>query len=176
MRNQPRGQLFVRALSKAATRGVLLAGGHPLPCALGRSGRRVIKREGDGATPTGTYGLESVFYRPDRGLRPPTGLPLQVLTPTDGWCDEPTDRNYNRRVRHPYAASAEKMWRQDGLYDLIVVLDCNRKPRVRGRGSAIFIHVARPGFAPTEGCIALRRPDLLRVLAHLRRGARVHIP
>jgi L,D-peptidoglycan transpeptidase YkuD (ErfK/YbiS/YcfS/YnhG family) len=98
------------------------------------------------------------------------------MSPADGWCDAATDRNYNRRVRHPYTASAETMWRTDTLYDTVVVLDCNRRPRIRGRGSAIFMHVARPGFLPTEGCIALRRPDLLRVLSHLRSGARIHIP
>ncbi len=176
MRNEPRGQLFVRALSPSATRGVLLAAGRAFPCALGRSGRKVLKREGDGATPTGVFRLESVYYRPDRCPRPRTALPLQTMSKADGWCDAPADRNYNRRVRHPYPASAEALWRSDGLYDVVVVLDCNRRPRIRNRGSAIFIHVARPGFTPTEGCIALRRPDLMRILAHLRPGARVTIP
>ncbi len=174
MRNEPRGQLFVRALSRASRRGVLLAAGRTLPCALGKSGRKALKREGDGATPLGDFRLEGVFYRPDRCPRPRTGLPLKAISPRDGWCDAPGDRNYNRRVRHPYPASAEAMWRADGLYDVVVVLDCNRRPRIRGRGSAIFMHVARPGFEPTEGCIALRRPDLLRVLSALRRGARLH--
>jgi L,D-peptidoglycan transpeptidase YkuD (ErfK/YbiS/YcfS/YnhG family) len=143
---------------------------------LGRSGRRTLKREGDGATPTGLFRLESIYYRPDRGPRPQTGLPLKIIRPTDGWCDAPADRNYNRSVCHPYPASAEEMWRPDGLYDVVVVLDCNRRPRIRGRGSAIFMHVARPGFKPTEGCIALRRADLVRILAHLKPGARIRIP
>ena len=155
---------------------MLLAGGRSYPCALGRSGRRTLKREGDGATPTGLFRLESIYYRPDRGPRPPTGLPLKITRPTDGWCDAPADRNYNRAVCHPYPASAEELWRPDGLYDVVVVLDCNRRPRIRGRGSAIFMHVARPGFKPTEGCIALRRTDLVRILAHLKPGARIRIP
>jgi L,D-peptidoglycan transpeptidase YkuD (ErfK/YbiS/YcfS/YnhG family) len=117
-----------------------------------------------------------VLYRADRCQRPLTGLPVAVISPADGWCDAIADRNYNRRVRHPYPASAEALWRSDGLYDVVVVLDCNRRPRIRGRGSAIFMHVARPGFEPTEGCIALRRADLLHVLAALKRGARIHIP
>jgi L,D-peptidoglycan transpeptidase YkuD (ErfK/YbiS/YcfS/YnhG family) len=175
MRKQPRGQLFVRALSRAATRGILLAGGQTLACALGRSGRRVLKREGDGATPFGIYSCECVYYRPDRGPRPRTRLPLRPVRSADGWCDAVADRNYNRRVQHPYPASAERMWRQDGLYDLLVVLNYNRRPRVRGRGSAIFLHVAQANFTPTEGCIALRHLDLLRVLAVLRRGSRIHI-
>ena len=176
MRNEPRGQLLVRALSPRATRGVLSVGGRTFHCALGKAGRRAQKREGDGATPRGTFRLEWVYYRPDRCPRPRTGLAVKPLASADGWCDAPADRNYNRPVCHPYPASAEDMWRPDGLYDVVVVLDCNRRPRVRGRGSAIFMHVARPGFTPTEGCIALRRPDLLRVLATLKTGARILIP
>lgn len=176
MRKPPRGQLFVRALSRGSTRGLLTGAGFVRPCALGRSGRRALKREGDGTTPSGTFRLERVLYRPDRSPRPRTGLQLSILSPADGWCDASNDRNYNRPVRHPYPASAEMLWRSDGLYDVIVVLDCNRRPRIRGRGSAIFMHVARPGFEPTEGCIALRRSDLLQVLSRLKRGARIHIP
>ena len=93
----------------------------------------------------------------------------------DGWCDDPVDRNYNRRVRHPYPASAERLWRSDHLYDLVVVLGYNDRPRVAGRGSAIFMHVAGPGFAPTEGCVALRLPDLKRLLEEVPRGAVVTI-
>ncbi len=177
MRKTARGQLFVRALSRSAPRGLIAIGGGPaVPCALGRSGRRALKREGDGAAPIGSFALEAVLYRPDRVLRPRTGLPLRAVGRQDGWCDAACDRNYNRLVRHPYPASAEELWRGDGLYDVIVVLHYNRRPRIRGRGSAIFMHVARPGLAPTEGCIALRRADLLRLIARLRRGARVHVP
>ena len=176
MRNEPRGQLFVRAISPRATRGALLVGGHTYPCAVGRSGRRALKREGDGATPMGHFRLERVYYRPDRCPRPRTGLPVEAISRAAGWCDAPADRNYNRPVYLPYPESAEEMWRADGLYDVVVVLDCNRRPRIRNRGSAIFMHIARPGFTPTEGCIALRRPDLLRVLATLKSGARIRIP
>jgi L,D-peptidoglycan transpeptidase YkuD (ErfK/YbiS/YcfS/YnhG family) len=152
---------------------VVKLGGLVFPCALGRSGRRARKREGDGATPVGCWRLLTVLYRPDRGRRPVTGLPVRRLAPADGWCDAPADRNYNRPVRHPYPASAERLWRADGLYDLIVVLSHNARPRVRGAGSAVFMHVARPGYAPTEGCIALRPEHLRRVLQRLRAGARI---
>lgn len=175
MRKQPVRQLFVRALSGSSRRGVVQAAGVCWPCALGRSGRRALKREGDGATPRGAFALEAVLYRPDRLPRPRTGLPLRPIQPQDGWCDAAGDRNYNRCVRHPYAASAEQLWRGDGLYDVIVVLGYNRRPRIKGRGSAIFMHVARPGFQATEGCIALRRAELVRLLARLGRGARIHI-
>jgi L,D-peptidoglycan transpeptidase YkuD (ErfK/YbiS/YcfS/YnhG family) len=124
----------------------------------------VLKREGDGATPVGCFRLEQLFYRSDRLARPLTRLPACPLRPSDGWCDATGDRNYNRRVTHPYPASAEHLWREDELYDLIVVLDHNRLPRIQGAGSAVFIHVARPGYRPTAGCVALSRRHLLRLL------------
>jgi L,D-peptidoglycan transpeptidase YkuD (ErfK/YbiS/YcfS/YnhG family) len=148
-------------------------GGLAFACALGRGGRSARKREGDGATPIGRWRLLCVLYRPDRVRRPVTALPVRRLSPADGWCDAPADRNYNRPVRHPYPASAERLWREDGLYDLIVVLSHNTRPRVRGAGSAVFMHVARPGYPPTEGCIALRRDHLQRLLSRLRPGSRI---
>ena len=105
-----------------------------------------------------------VLFRADRLPRPRTALPVQRIGRADGWCDAPGDRNYNRPVRHPYPASAERLWREDALYDVVVVLGHNQRPRLRGAGSAIFMHVARPGYLPTEGCIALRRDHLLRLL------------
>ena len=163
--------ITVRALSMRQTRGRLQIGGNVMPCALGRSGRRALKREGDGATPAGTFELLRVLYRSDRMRRPRTGLPVAPIRPHDGWCDATGDRNYNRPVRRPYPASTEQMWRDDALYSLVVVLGHNTRPRVQGAGSAIFMHLARPGYAPTEGCIALERRHLLAVLARLRRGA-----
>jgi L,D-peptidoglycan transpeptidase YkuD (ErfK/YbiS/YcfS/YnhG family) len=116
-----------------------------------------------------------VLYRADRVRRPPTRLPLRPIRPDDGWCDAPADRNYNRAVRHPYPASAERLWRADRLYDVVVVLAHNFKPRVRGGGSAIFMHLARPDYASTEGCMALRLEHLLRLVRRLGPGARVRV-
>lgn len=134
-------------------------------CALGRSGLSEAKQEGDGATPVGRFPLCEILFRADRLGPPPTGLPARPLTPTDGWCDDPADDNYNRPVDHPYPASAEHLWRDDGLYDLVVVIGHNRAPVVPGMGSAIFLHVATDDYGPTEGCVALARADLLKVLA-----------
>lgn len=146
-----------------------------VPCALGKSGRRAIKREGDGATPIGRFRLLGVFYRPDRVARPATRLPVQAIRPASGWCDESTDRNYNREVDLPYPTSHERLWRDDRLYDLVVVLDYNISSRRRRAGSAIFMHVARPVFLPTEGCVALTAPDLARILARLGPGSTITI-
>jgi L,D-peptidoglycan transpeptidase YkuD (ErfK/YbiS/YcfS/YnhG family) len=157
----------VVVLSLRATQGTLRFAGLQFPCALGRTGCRVQKREGDGATPIGQWRVRAVLYRTDRMRRPRTPLPVRAIRRHDGWCDASVDRNYNRPVRLPYPASAERLWREDELYDVVVVLGYNDRPRSRGRGSAIFIHVAKPGYAPTAGCIALARGHLLRLLERL---------
>ena len=114
--------------------------------------------------------MRHVFYRPDRLARPKTGLPVSALHPGLGWCDAPGDANYNRIVEAPYPASHERLWRGDHLYDVVVVLGHNDWPRSQGRGSAIFMHLARPDYRPTEGCIAVSLPDMLRILAQVRPG------
>lgn len=158
--------------------GTALWSGRKLRCALGRSGIGRKKREGDGATPAGSFVMRRLLYRPDRLAPPPTGLPSSPIAPEDGWCDDPADPRYNRPVRLPCGASAEALWRADGLYDLVVPLGYNDAPVLPGAGSAIFLHVARPDYAPTEGCVALARADLLLVLEEAGPGARVvvHAP
>ncbi len=169
-------QLAVRTMRAAASRGVLEAGPVKIPCSIGRSGRKALKREGDGATPRGSWRLVSVYYRADRLGRPRCGLPVRALRTNDGWCDAPGDRNYNRFVRHPYPASAERLWREDGLYDLIVVLNNNQVPRVRGLGSAVFLHCTGEGFKPTAGCVAISRRALHRLLCRVGPRTRLVIP
>jgi L,D-peptidoglycan transpeptidase YkuD (ErfK/YbiS/YcfS/YnhG family) len=144
--------------------------------AVGRSGVRVDKREGDGATPAGVYPLLSIYYRPDRITPPPLSqLPVNALAPDDGWVDDPGDANYNRLVTLPYPASAERMWRDDGLYDALVVIGYNMDPVLPGAGSAIFLHIATPDFAPTAGCVAVSRNVLLGVLPLLGPGSQITI-
>jgi len=142
-------------------------------CALGSGGISTQKHEGDGATPVGAFAMRQLLYRPDREARPRTALPITALKPEDGWCDAPADKAYNRPVRLPYPASAEQLWRDDHLYDLLVVLGYNDDPVVPGQGSAIFLHLAAPNFAPTGGCVALGRDDLLTVIATADRASRV---
>ena len=139
--------------------------GRELACAIGRGGIRADKREGDGATPAGRFLFRRLLYRADRVGRPATLLPAAAIDRRDGWCDDPGDALYNRPVRLPYAARHETLWREDGLYDLIVVLGHNDDPVRPGRGSAVFLHVAAPGWTPTEGCVALANDELLRLLA-----------
>lgn len=147
--------------------GQLIAGNMTLRCALGKNGITAFKREGDGATPLTRMRLLYGFKRPDKRVRGTGALSFRVLRRNDGWCEVSNDRNYNRKVRVPYGASHETMWRKDDLYDICIVMDWNIIPRRRAKGSAIFFHLARPGYTPTEGCIALSRADMDRLLPYL---------
>ncbi len=150
-------------------------GARTMRCALGRSGIATAKREGDGATPAGLLPMRCVLYRPDRGPAPASRLALRPTARDDGWCDDPADPDYNRPVTLPHRARCETLWRDDGLYDLVCVLGWNDAPAVPGAGSAIFLHVARPDFAPTEGCVALARDDLSVVLSEAGPGDAVQV-
>ncbi|HEV7418129.1 L,D-transpeptidase family protein [Tianweitania sediminis] len=158
--------LVVRPRPSRPTQGLLSVGNTVFPCALGRGGITANKREGDGGTPLGRMRLLSGFVR-DRRFAFCSPLPLQRITRDLGWCEVPDDRNYNRPVRIPYGASHERMMRNDALYDACMVLDWNIRPRKRGRGSAIFFHLARPGFTPTEGCVAVTPKVMARLLPRL---------
>ena len=139
--------------------------GRRYQAAIGKGGISPVKMEGDGATPAGLLPLRRVLYRADRLPRPRVSLPVMLLAPHDGWCDDPDDPAYNQPVRLPHAARAEELWRPDPIYDGIGILGWNDAPVAKRRGSAIFLHVARPGYDPTEGCIALALPDLIDLLA-----------
>jgi L,D-peptidoglycan transpeptidase YkuD (ErfK/YbiS/YcfS/YnhG family) len=162
--------VIVRGLSRARPQGKLHLGVLHYPCALGRGGRRAKSREGDGITPKGRWPIRHVFYRPDRVMKPRTALPVSAIRPSLGWCDAPGDANYNRPIALPYPASHERLWREDGLYDLVAVLGFNDAARSQGRGSAIFLHLAHPDYRPTEGCVALAREHMITLLARLQRG------
>lgn len=152
---------------RAGADGICGFGPRRMRCALGKGGviAADLKREGDQCSPIGRWPLRQVFYRPDRISAPNTALPIAPLTPEMGWCDAPEDGQYNRRVRHPYPASAERLWRDDAVYDILVILGHNDDPILPGRGSAIFWHLAWPDYRPTEGCVALALVDMLDVLA-----------
>jgi L,D-peptidoglycan transpeptidase YkuD (ErfK/YbiS/YcfS/YnhG family) len=144
-----------------------------LPVALGRGGIKANKREGDAGTPRGNFRLKRLWWRADRHPRPVTSLPLQRITSADGWCEDPTDRHYNQPIKIPAHANADRLARSDDLYDFIVELDHNTRPRISGRGSAVFIHAARKGFAPTAGCVALELRTLRRMLSRLGPDTRI---
>ncbi len=143
---------------------VLVGAGQRFRAAHGRGGISTQKHEGDGATPVGLLRLVRVLYRADR-LKPPVcAVPVEPISPQDGWCDDASAPAYNKPVRLPCPASHEALWREDSVYDVIGILDWNFDPIVKGRGSAIFLHVATQDYAPTAGCVALSLPDVLAAL------------
>ncbi|GBQ80725.1 hypothetical protein AA14337_1818 [Acetobacter malorum DSM 14337] len=143
---------------------------------IGKNGLTEQKQEGDHATPIGIFPLRKVYYRADRLIKPKTILPVEPLSPRDGWCDDPQSHDYNRFVKLPHPARHEQLWREDHVYDLIVVMGYNDNPAISGRGSAIFMHLQRPDRTPTEGCLALSESDLRTVLAAGADAAQVHAP
>jgi L,D-peptidoglycan transpeptidase YkuD (ErfK/YbiS/YcfS/YnhG family) len=165
----------VRARPGRRTQGLLFAGPLALPIALGRTGIKADKREGDGGTPRGRFRPLRLWWRADRLPRPQTALPARRIGPNDAWCEDPRDRRYNQPFVRTAQAPGDRLRRDDALYDLIIEIDHNTRPRIAGRGSAVFIHVARPAFAPTAGCVALRSGDLQRLLRRLNLKTRILI-
>jgi len=156
-------------------RGLLVAGALRIPCALGRGATTHAKREGDGASPVGRFRILQAFYRADRLPRPRTLLALRPIRPTDGWCDAPAHRAYNRPVRLPFGASHETLWREDRLYDVVLDIAWNRGPIRKGRGSAIFLHLRRRDFEPTAGCVAIGPESVARLLGRIGPKTRIEI-
>ena len=154
---------------------VLDWGAGPRRCAIGPAGIARKAGEGDGVTPSGVFDLREVFWRADRLARPHTILPARAIAQTDGWCDAPGDPNYNRLVKLPYPASAETLWRGDHIYDIVAVIGFNDDPVLPGKGSAIFLHLAKPDYAPTAGCVGLGEADLRAALEQLQPGDKIRI-
>jgi len=165
----------VRARAGRPSEGWLSAGHLRLRVALGTSGIRASKREGDGGTPHGAFRLVRLWWRKDRTPRPRTLLPIRQIAESDAWCENPADRRYNRPIRLDGDAMGDRLWRDDHLYDFLIELDHNTRPRVSGRGSAVFVHLARPGFRPTAGCVALAPESFRRLLARLGPNTRIVI-
>jgi L,D-peptidoglycan transpeptidase YkuD (ErfK/YbiS/YcfS/YnhG family) len=159
--------IVVRPKPGNRSQGLLSINGRVRVCALGRGGIRAIKREGDGGTPLARMRLLACYVRADHVVNRQTLLPQERISAKLGWCEVPFDRNYNRPVSLPYPVSHETMRRKDSLYDIVIVMDWNIRPRKRNGGSAIFFHVARPGLTPTEGCVALPGDVMRRLLSGL---------
>ena len=167
--------LRVRARPGHKTLGILVAGLLAVPVVLGRGGVRANKFEGDGATPRGRFRLVRLWWRADRHPRPRTLLPVRRITPDVSWCEDTADRRYNRPFRRSAAEPGDRLWRDDHLYDFIIEIDHNTRPRVARRGSAVFLHLARPNGSPTAGCVAFRPNDLRRLLTQLGPETRIAI-
>jgi L,D-peptidoglycan transpeptidase YkuD (ErfK/YbiS/YcfS/YnhG family) len=166
-RDRPLAAIRVRLAAGQPQRGWLIGAGLTTPVAIGRGSIRADKREGDGGTPKGIFHPVRLWWRSDRHPRPRTFLPVRAIKPTDAWCEDPADRRYNRPITLTTGASGDRLTRDDHLYDFIVEIDHNTRPRIAGRGSAVFLHLARDNFGPTAGCVAMTRPAMLRLLQRI---------
>lgn len=157
--------------------GVIKFNGKKYQCVAGKNGAVLTeqKREGDGATPAGSFTIRKVLFRTDKIAKPESPFETAEISTNDGWCDDINDLNYNKLVKLPYPASHENLWREDNIYDIIAVLGHNDNPVAAGKGSAIFMHIARPEFTATDGCLALSLPDLLEILKNCRLETKVII-
>jgi L,D-peptidoglycan transpeptidase YkuD (ErfK/YbiS/YcfS/YnhG family) len=164
---RPLATIRVRAAAGDPRRGWLTAGSQTIPVALGRGGIIANKREGDGGTPMGTFRPRRLWWRADRHPRPRTPLPVRAIRPEDAWCEDAASRHYNRPVRLGHGADGDRLRRDDHLYDFIIEIDHNTSPRVAGRGSAVFLHLARPNFSPTAGCVSMTRSAMLHLLRQI---------
>jgi len=165
----------VRTRPGRRSHGVLIAGSRAILVVLGRAGIRANKREGDGATPAGCYRPLRLWWRADRRPRPQASLPVRRIGPDLAWCENPADRRYNRPFRRSANEPGDRLWRADRLYDLIIEIDHNTRPRVAGRGSAVFLHLARPDRGPTAGCVAMGAGELRWLLSRISAKSRIHI-
>jgi len=167
LRDGPLRAVRIHTAAGDPCRGWLTAGGRTVPVALGRGGIMANKREGDGGTPKGTFQPRQVWWRADRHPRPHTFLPVRPIRPEDAWCEDPGSRHYNQPMRLDRAQTGDRLKRDDHLYDFIVEIDHNNTPRIAGRGSAVFLHLARENFSPTAGCISMTKASMLRLLRRL---------
>jgi L,D-peptidoglycan transpeptidase YkuD (ErfK/YbiS/YcfS/YnhG family) len=174
-RDRPLSSVMIRPAAGNPRRGWLTAGGRTIPVALGRGGIRANKREGDGGTPKGTFHPRKLWWRADRHPQPRTFLPVRAIAAEDAWCENPNDRHYNRPVRLKRDRGGDRLRREDHLYDFIVQIDHNTRPRIAGRGSAVFLHLARDNFAPTAGCVSMTKSAMLHLLQRLGPGTRIEI-
>ena len=166
-RNRPLESIRVHGAAGNHCRGWLITGAHSIPVALGRGGIIANKREGDGGTPKGTFRPKRLWWRADRHPRPQTFLPVRAIGPGDAWCEDPASRHYNRPLKLEQGEEGDRLTRDDHLYDFIIEIDHNTEPRIAGRGSAVFLHLARTNFSPTAGCVSMTKSAMLHLLRQI---------
>jgi L,D-peptidoglycan transpeptidase YkuD (ErfK/YbiS/YcfS/YnhG family) len=175
LRDRPLPFVRIRAAAGDRSRGWLTGGGQTIKVALGRGGIKANKREGDGGTPRGSFRPLLLWWRADRHPRPQTFLPARAIARDDAWCEDASSRHYNQPLRLAAKDGGDRLKRDDHLYDFIVEIDHNTRPRIAGRGSAVFLHLARENFSPTAGCVSMTRQAMLRLLKRLGPETRIVI-
>ena len=154
---------------------LLIYNGYKLKCRIGKSGITNLKKEGDLATPKGTFKLGSLYYRKDRIKLPKCIIKKKIIRKKTGWCDDTKSKKYNREINFPFKWSAEKLYRKDRIYDLLINIKYNQEPVVNNRGSAIFLHLTNNKYTPTKGCIAIQKSDFLKILPHIKKNTKISI-
>ena len=144
-------------------------------CALGKSGIRKKRTEGDNITPKGTFKIIKIYYRKDRITKINSAFKLIEIKKNMGWCDDPESKKYNQLIKLPSKYRHEKLFRNDRIYDLMIVLNYNMSPVIKNKGSAIFIHIAKNNYNKTKGCIALKKKDLIEIVSKIKRNTKVII-
>ena len=148
---------------------------YKIKCAIGKNGITKNKQEGDLKTPSGIFKLKKIFYRKDRIKLNNTTIKKSYIKKNSGWCDDPASKYYNKEIKSPFKYSAEKLWRKDNIYDLIIVLNYNFNPIIKNRGSAIFLHISKKNYAPTKGCIAINKKDMMNLLVNIKGNTKLII-
>ena len=146
-----------------------------IKCSIGKKGLTKNKQEGDLKTPKGIFKLKKVFYRRDRIKFFKSPIKKYCINKNIGWCDDPTSKYYNREIKFPFNHSAEKFWRKDNIYDLIIVINYNFNPIIKNKGSAIFLHICKKNYAPTKGCVAINKKDMMDLLANIKNNTKLII-
>ncbi len=140
---------------------------YKLKCSLGKRGITNNKKEGDQKTPKGTFLFKSIFYRKDKISNLKSALNKKIIKKNMGWCNDPGSKHYNKLIYFPFKESAEKLWLAKRVYDVIVVINCNLKPVIKNKGSAIFLHIAKKNYSPTKGCVAINKKDMLFLITKI---------
>ena len=147
---------------------------YKIKCAIGKNGITKNKKEGDLKTPSGIFKIKKIFYRKDR-IKIKTLLKKKYIKKNIGWCDDPVSKYYNREIKFPFKDSAEKLWRKDNIYDLIIILNYNLNPIVKNKGSAIFLHICKKNYAPTKGCVAINKRDMKNLIVNIKNNTKLII-
>jgi L,D-peptidoglycan transpeptidase YkuD (ErfK/YbiS/YcfS/YnhG family) len=146
-----------------------------IKCAVGKRGIGFKKKEGDLITPKGTYNLSGLLYRKDRVKNLKSNLKKNIINKSTGWCNDPKSKDYNKQIKLPFKYSHEKLYIRENIYDIILVLNYNMQPIKKNKGSAIFIHVAKKGFNPTQGCVAIKKKELRKIIKRINIRTKVKI-
>ena len=156
-------------------KNILIYKGYKLKCSVGKSGTTKSKKEGDLATPVGLFKLGNLYYRSDRNRPIKSGLQKKIIKKNMGWCDDIKSKKYNKEIRFPFKFKAEKLYREDRIYDIFINIKYNQTPIVKGKGSAIFLHLANQKYKPTKGCIAIKKKHFLKILPYINRKTKIAI-